>query len=80
LSEELAELGYVVASTGDPRLIPEMLRTFEPDLMILAPYMSGEMHRELLERIKIQKPHLLILLTFAKEMERTILRSFQENR
>lgn len=62
LSEELAEEGNVVASTGDPRLIPEMLRTFKPDLIILDPYMSGEMHWELLERIKNQKPHLPILI------------------
>ena len=62
LSEELAEEGNVVASTGDPRLIPEMLRTFEPDLMILDPYVRGKMQWELLERIKNQKPHLPILI------------------
>ena len=62
LSEELAEEGNVVASTGDPRLIPEMLRAFEPDLIILDPYMREEKHWELLERIKNQKPHLPILI------------------
>ena len=62
LSEELAEEGNVVASTGDPRLIPEMLRTFEPDLIILDPYVRGEMRWELLERIKKEKPHLPILI------------------
>jgi DNA-binding response OmpR family regulator len=51
LSEELAEGGNVVVSTGDPNRIPEMLRTFEPDLMILEPYVRGEMRWELLERI-----------------------------
>jgi DNA-binding response OmpR family regulator len=63
LSEELAEEGNVVVSTGDPNLIPEMLWTFEPDLMILDPYVRGEMRWELLERIKSQKPHLQILIS-----------------
>jgi len=62
LSEELAEEGNVVVSTGDPNLIPEMLWTFEPDLMILDPYVRGGMRWELLERIKNQKPHLPILI------------------
>jgi len=62
LSEELTEEGNVVVSTGDPNLIPEMLRTFEPDLMILDPYVRGEIRWELLERIKNQKPHLPILI------------------
>jgi CheY-like chemotaxis protein len=62
LSEELTEGGNVVVSTGDPNLIPEMLRTFEPDLMILDPYVRGGMRWELLERIKNQKPHLPILI------------------
>ena len=61
LSEELTEEGNVVVSTGDLNLIPEMLRTFEPGLMILDPYMRGKMRWELLERIKNQKPHLPIL-------------------
>jgi len=62
LSEELTAEGNVVASTGDPNLIPEMLRTFEPDLMILDPYVRGEMRWELLKKIKNQKPHLPILI------------------
>ena len=62
LAEELTEEGNVVVSTGDPNLIPEMLRTFEPDLMILDPYVRGEMRKEVLERIKNQKPHLPILI------------------
>ena len=61
-SEELTEEGNVVVSTGDSNLIPEMLRTFEPDLMILDPYMRGKMRWGLLERIKNQKPHLPILI------------------
>ena len=62
LSEELTEEGNVVVSTGDPNLIPEMLRIFEPDLMILDPYVRGEMRWELLDGIKNQKPHLPILI------------------
>ena len=62
LSEELIEGGYAVVSAGDPNLISERLRTFEPDLIILDPYVSGVMHWELLERIKNQKPHLPILI------------------
>jgi CheY-like chemotaxis protein len=69
LSEELAEEGNVVVSTGDPNLIPEMLRTFEPDLMILDPYVRGRMRWELLERIKNQKPHLPILIFAASYKE-----------
>ena len=69
LSEELAEEGNVVESTGDPNLIPEMLRTFEPDLMILDPYVRGEMRWELLERIKTQQPHLPILIFAASYKE-----------
>lgn len=62
LSEELTEGGNVVVSTGDLNLIPELLRTFDPDLMILDPYVRGEMQRELLERITNQKPLLPILI------------------
>jgi DNA-binding response OmpR family regulator len=62
LSEELAEWGYVVVSTGDPNLISELLRTFDPDLIIMDPYVRGEMHCDLLERIRNQKPHLPILI------------------
>jgi len=62
LLEELTEGGYVVVSTGDPNLIPELLRSFDPDLIILDPYVRGEMHWDLLERIKNQKPHLPILI------------------
>jgi DNA-binding NtrC family response regulator len=62
LSEELTEEGNVVVSTGNPNLISEMLRTFEPDLMILDPYVRREMRWKLLERIKSQKPHLPIVI------------------
>ena len=62
LSEELTEEGNVVVSTGDPNLIPEMLRTFEPDLIILDPYVRGEMRWELVKGIKNQKRHLPILI------------------
>lgn len=62
LSEELTEVGNVVASTGDLNLIPDLLRTFDPDLIILDPYVRGEMHWESLEWIKKQKPHLPILI------------------
>jgi hypothetical protein len=59
-SEELTEWGNVVVSIGDPKLIPELLRTFDLGLMILDPYIRGAMHCEFLERIKNQKPHLLM--------------------
>jgi CheY-like chemotaxis protein len=62
LSEELTAEGNVVASTGDPNLIPDMLQTFEPDLMIIDPYVGGKMRWEMLERIKNQKPRLPILI------------------
>jgi CheY-like chemotaxis protein len=62
LSEELTEGGNVVVSSGDPNLIPGLLRTFDPDLIIMDPYVRGEMHWELLERIRNQKPHLPILI------------------
>ena len=62
LAEELAARGNTVVPIGNPDLIPELITTFGPDLLILDPYIRGTMKWELFDSAKIQNPELPIVL------------------
>ncbi len=62
LAEELAADGYTVVPVGIPNSVPNLTKTFEPDLVIMDPYIRGAMKWELLDTVKAQNPKLPILL------------------
>ncbi len=62
LSEELAGEGNTVVAISNPDLIPNLIMTFDPDLIIMDPYMHGIMRWEVIESAKIQNPNLPVLL------------------
>ncbi len=65
LSEELAEEGYEILSLGNPELSFDQIRNFDPDLIIMDPFMGGEMRWDLLRRVKNQKQRLPLLVLTA---------------
>jgi DNA-binding NtrC family response regulator len=62
LAEELAADGNTVVPIGNPDLISDLIISFEPDLLIMDPYMRGKMRWEVFEAVKAQNPKLPILL------------------
>ncbi len=62
LAEELAAEGNTVIPIGNPDLIPELIMTFNPDLLILYPYMRGAMRWDVFDSARVQNPKVPILL------------------
>jgi DNA-binding NtrC family response regulator len=62
LVDELAAGGNTVVPIGNPDLIPELIATFSPDLIIMDPYIRGTMMWGLLDSAKGQDPEIPILL------------------
>ncbi len=62
LAEELAADGYAVVPIGLPNSMANLTKSFEPDLVIMDPYIRGAMKWELLDTVKAQNPKLPILL------------------
>jgi CheY-like chemotaxis protein len=62
LAEELAGEGKMVVAVGNPASIPEILNTFEPDLVILDVFMNGKMKWSVLQDIQKRSPQLPVLI------------------
>ncbi len=62
LAEELAAEGTTVIPIAKPDLIPDLISTFEPDLLILDPYVRGKLKWELFDTVKAQDPTLPVVL------------------
>lgn len=62
LAEELAVEGNTVVPISNPDLIPDLITTFEPDLLILDPYMGGGIKWDVFDSARAQNPKLPILL------------------
>jgi len=62
LAEELAGDGKMVVAVGNPACIPDLLNTFEPDLVVLDVFMNGKMKWRVLHEIKKQRPRLPVVI------------------
>ena len=62
LAEDLANEGNMVVAIGRTELVGEMIQTFEPDLVIMDPYLKGIIRWDVLEEIKNARPSLPILI------------------
>jgi len=62
LAEELATEGNTVVPIANPESIAGLVNAFEPDLLILDPYVRGSMNWELFDAAKAQNPRLPILV------------------
>ena len=70
LTEELAGDGKMVVAVGNPASIPDILNTFEPDLVILDVFMNGKMKWNVLQDIQKRSPQLPVLIFTATYPER----------
>jgi len=62
LAQELADDGYMVVAIGKPESIPDILDTFEPDVLVLDVFMNGKMKWDVWLEIKKQRPRLPVLI------------------
>jgi DNA-binding NtrC family response regulator len=62
LAEELAAEGNTVVPIANPESIAGLVNTFEPDLLIMDPYIRGSMKWEMFDAAKAQDPQLPILV------------------
>ena len=69
----LERLGYTIKTLDRIDIIYEEIRKFQPDLIILDIYLSGEDGREICKKLKInfETKHLPVILfsAFSKELE-----------
>lgn len=61
LAEELAESGYVVATSAHPASIKEMLSGFDPDLVIMDLDFQGEDRWDIFLEIKTRNPEMPVI-------------------
>jgi CheY-like chemotaxis protein len=66
-SAELGNEGHLVVPIGKPSLIRELLKTLEPDLLLLDLHLGGVDRWDVLEGVKKEAPHLPILIFSAYE-------------
>ncbi len=62
LAEELAAEGNTVVPIANPESIAGFVDSFEPDLLIMDPYIRGSMKWEMFDAAKAQDPKLPILV------------------
>jgi DNA-binding response OmpR family regulator len=62
VAQELADDGDMVVAIGNPASIPDILDTFEPDLLILDVFMNGKTRWDVLLEVKKQRPRLPIVI------------------
>jgi CheY-like chemotaxis protein len=62
LAEELADEGNFVIAIGNPESLTEIVGSFEPDLLIMDPYIRGTMQWEVFDKAKAINPRLPVLL------------------
>ena len=65
LSEELVHEGYQVESVGDAESVRAHLRSSRPDLVLLDLFLDGPNGWEVLRDVKMQHPHLPVLIVTA---------------
>jgi len=66
-AEGLASLGYTVIMTGEAERVPEVIRSENPDLVLLDPYFNQEHRLDLLREIHQENARLPILLVTSGE-------------
>jgi DNA-binding NtrC family response regulator len=66
-SAELGNEGHLVVPIGKPSLIRELLKTLEPDLLLLDLHLGGADRWDVLEGVKKEAPHLPVLIFSAYE-------------
>ncbi len=62
LAEELAAAGNLVVATGSRECVMDSLTNFDPDLIILDPYVRGKILWDLLTDLKGSLPRIPILI------------------
>ena len=72
----LKDAGYVPLVTGDPNELPDLLRTHQPDLVLLDLLLPGPDGVELLERLPALADRPVILL-FGYGREETMARALE---
>jgi len=66
-SAELGNEGHLVVPIGRPSLIKELMKTLEPDLLLLDLDLGGVDRWDVLEAVKKEVPHLPVLIFNAYE-------------
>ncbi len=69
LAEDLANEGNMVVAIGRTELVSEILKTFDPDLVIMDPYLKGIIRWDVLEEIKNSRPSLPVLIFTAHSLD-----------
>ncbi len=65
LKEEFESENYRVRATGEAVSVPELIRTWHPEIVILDPFLKGENRWDLLRLIKARFPHTPVLIVTA---------------
>jgi len=61
-SAELGNEGHLVVPIGEPSLIRELIKTLQPDLLLLDLHLGGVDRWDVLETVKKEDPHLPVLI------------------
>jgi len=67
MSAELGNEGYLVVPIGKPSLIKELMKTLEPDLLLLDLHLGGVDRWDVLEAVKKEAPLMPVLIFSAYE-------------